>query len=214
MAERAPFSFANPPIQNEITPGRYLTEVWRDWFIELQTRYLFRWDDLRFPAASINPVGGVGAATVDTNSGVLLFSGVADNAAAGVAQMPHGWAKGTTIKPHMHLRFPTSAAANTRWLFEYDIANVNEDFTNALGTYTALATITVANPQNVNRHVIAPFGDLTMAGRRESCVILWRITRLAASDAADTDGNNCALLEFDIHYQIEKEGTVEEYPTR
>ncbi len=79
-------------------------------------------------------------------------------------------------------------------------------------SYTTLATITVANPQNVKKHVIQDIADLPMVGFTESAVILWKITRLAASDAADTDTNACTLVEFDIHYQIEKRGTASERP--
>jgi hypothetical protein len=42
---------------------------------------------------------------------------------------------------------------------------------------------------------------------RESMCILWRVTRLAASDAADNDTNAWVMVEFDIHFQIEKAGT-------
>lgn len=171
-----------------------------------------RWDDLRFPAQGINPAGSPAPAGVDTATGALSFAGNKDNVIGGVAQMPHAWAPGTTVRPHIHLRFPTSAVADTRWSFGYDRANVGEDFSNASGTYTALATITVANPQNVNRHVIAGFGDLSMAGFRESAIILWKISRLAQSDAADNDTNDCLLAEFDIHFQVQKTGTVAEYP--
>jgi hypothetical protein len=86
------------------------------------------------------------------------------------------------------------------------------DFTNASGTYTTLSTITVANPQNVNRHTVGSFDELPMVGFRESAIILWKVSRLANSDVLDTDGNDCLLLEFDIHYRVHKEGTVPEYP--
>jgi hypothetical protein len=172
-----------------------------------------RWDDLRQPSQSINPAGSTAPPGVDTDTGLLVFSGVLDNAIAGTSQMPHEWFPGTLVRPHLHLRFPTSASANTRWLFEYDLANADGDFTNASGTYTTLATITVANPENVNRHVVAGFGDLVMTGFRESAQILWRITRLAAADAADDDTNDCLLIEFDIHFQKRKVGTIEEYPS-
>jgi hypothetical protein len=171
------------------------------------------WEDLRFPSQGINPPGAAADPGVDDDTGLLAFSGTLDNVVAGAAQMPHAWKAGTAIHPHIHMRFPTSAAADTRWLFEYDIANVNDDFTNASGTYTTLSTITVANPQNVNKHAIAGFGNLSMTGFRESAVILWRLSRLAFSDAADTDANDCLLIELDFHFECAKPGTVLEYPT-
>jgi len=170
------------------------------------------WTDLRMPSQGINPPGAASDPGVDDDTGLLVFSGLLDNVIVGAAQMPHEWKPGSTVKPHIHLRFPTSATANTRWSLAYDIANNNGDFTNASGTYTALATVTVANPENVNRLVPADFGDLPMTGFRESAIILWKISRLANSDAADTDTNDCLLIEFDIHYQSEKAGTVLERP--
>ncbi|OGO07978.1 MAG: hypothetical protein A2Y61_02570 [Chloroflexi bacterium RBG_13_60_13] len=76
-----------------------------------------------------------------------------------------------------------------------------------------MTTITVANPNNAKKHVVASFGDLDMANCIESTIILWKISRLAASDGADDDTNDCVLMEFDIHHQVEKAGTVVEYPT-
>lgn len=171
------------------------------------------WDDLRFPAQGINPAGAAAPPTVSNTTGMLEFAGNADNVISGIAQLPHAWKKGTAVRPHLHLRFPTSnTGKNTRWKFEYDVASVNDDFVNAYGTLTTLATITVANPANTKKHVIAGFGDLPTTGLRESACIMWKISRLAATDAADDDTNACALLEFDIHYQIEKAGTPLELP--
>lgn len=213
MADRAPYSFGAAPLQDPIAGKYYLNDAWRDWFVDLQRQFLVRWDDLRMPAQAIDPVGGVSSAGRDTASGLLAFSGVADNAIGGVAQMPHTWLPASTVRPHIHLRFPNAnPGTDTRWRFGYDIADINGNWTNASGTYTTLSTVTVANPNNVNKHVIAPFGDLTMAGFHESACILWSIVRLAGTDAADNDNQTCLLVEFDIHYQRHKDGTVPEFP--
>lgn len=173
-----------------------------------------RWDDLRFPANGLNPAGSPAPAGVDTATGCLVFAGNQDNVVGGIAQMPHAWAVGTTIRPHIHLRFPTSnAGKNTRWQFFYDVAAVDGTFTNASGTYSSLTAVTIANPASVNKHAIVGLGDLTMTGFHESAVILWQVHRLAASDVLDDDTSDCLLMEFDIHYQIEKTGTVAEYPS-
>lgn len=201
----------NPYFPAEIKAlSKVLGEYWRELATKINET---TWDDLRFPAQSINPTGAAGAAGVDNDTATLTFAGNADQSIAGVAQMPHKWARGTVIRPHIHLRFPTSASANTRWKFEYDIASVNADFDNALGTYNTHATITVANPQNVNKHVVAGFGDIDMTGYQESCIILWKMTRLALSDGADNDANTCNLLELDFHYMSNKSGTPFEFPT-
>ena len=173
---------------------------------------LYGWDDLKFPSQGINPPGAGSDPSVDSTTGLLIFAGNADNIISGVAQMPHSWAEGTVIRPHIHLRFTTAAAdKSTRWKFEYDMANVNGNYVNDYGTYTELSTITVANPNNAKKHVIAGFGDLDLTGYKLSTCLLWRLSRLALSDAADNDTNNCVLIEFDIHLQLDAPGSEQEY---
>lgn len=172
-----------------------------------------RWDDLRFPASGFNPAGSTAPPTVDTATGLLTFSGTADNIIGGIAQMPHSWLAGSTIEPHVHLIAPTPGAGSSRWKFEYNIGNNNDQLQNNYGSYTTLSTITVANPSNAKTLLLpSEFGRIQMHGFRESCCILWRITRLAASDAADNDTTAWVLAEFDIHYQINKLGTVTPMP--
>lgn len=170
--------------------------------------YGLRWDDLRFPASGINPVGPVNAASPSATNGSLEFAGNADKMVAGIAQMPHAWKQGSAIRPHAHLKFPTSATANTRWKLEWDIAEVNGNFA---GSWSS-DTITVANPTNVNKHVIAAFAEIAMTGYKWSTIILWRVTRLSSSDAADNHNAVVELLEFDIHYQSDGRGSIPEYP--
>ena len=170
------------------------------------------WDDLRFPAQGINPPGLSSDPTVDTDTGMLLFAGDKDNVIAGAAQMPHAWLECTAINPHMHLVFPTLAAAKaTRWKFEYEIASVLGSFTAGYGSYGSSDTITVANPNDIDLHVIAPFAEVDMSAYNVSAVILWRVSRLALSDAADNDTTETVFLEFDIHYQNDSFGSVQEY---
>jgi hypothetical protein len=169
------------------------------------------WDDLRFPATGINPPGAAADPGRSTTTGLLEFSGSADNIICGVAQMPHSWKEGSALGPHLHLRFPTSATANTRWKLEYDVASPAGNFTNNSGTWSDGGTITVANPENVKKHVLADFTDIVMTGKTFSTIVLWRITRLASTDAADNDTSAVELLEFDIHFEIDSMGSVEEY---
>jgi hypothetical protein len=169
-----------------------------------------RWEDLRFPAQAINPVGLASPATPDVY-GCLSFSGTVDNAIAGAAEVPRSWKVGSVLRPYLHLRFPTAdAGKNTRWKFDFDLANPNAQFGAAYGAMFNLTTISVGNPNDVLLYVAETFGDLDMAGCEESCLIHWMITRLAASDAADTDTNACILLAFGIRYQATKMGTIAE----
>jgi hypothetical protein len=167
------------------------------------------WDDLTFAASGINLPGAAADATRDNATGMLKFAGNADNVIAGSAQMRHAWKEQSIVRPHLHLRFPTAnAGKNSRWKFEYDLANINGPFTNNYGTYTTLASITVANPDDVKKSVIASFGDLDMTGFGISTCIAWRISRLAATDILDDDTSDIILTDFDIHYQRDANGSV------
>lgn len=175
------------------------------------------WEDLRFPANGINPTGAADSPIRNTTTGMLEFSGTIDNVIAGTAQLPHAWVPGSTIRPHLHLWFTTSAPSNTRWKLEINRADDQTGFEVGYGSYTDGGLpnggiITVANPQNTQKEVLAGWGDLPMTGYRESAVIMWKITRLAASDAADNHTSLVALLDVDFHYQIGKLGTDNELP--
>lgn len=171
------------------------------------------WDDLRFPANAINPPGAAADPTRNTSTGMLEFSGSADNVIAGIAQMPHAWKAGTTIYPHLHLRFPTANTNTSRWRLDYDVASSSVDFTNNYGTYTSLTAVSQVNPNNAKAEGMLSLGTIGMAGFGESSVIMWKLTRLAASDDLDTDTSAVVLLEFDIHYEINKLGSDNEIPT-
>ena len=171
------------------------------------------WDDLRFPAQGVNPIGSPAPPGIDTSTGCLSFAGNADNVMGGLAQLPHSWKRGTDVHPHIHLRFSASnPGTNTRWKFAYDFANLDGNFVNAIGTFTSLPAVTVANPASTVKHVYADLGDVPMTGKTESCVIIWQVWRLAASDGADNDTGACLLLEFDLHFEIGKPGSSDEIP--
>ena len=47
------------------------------------------WDDLRFPAQGINPIGAAGDPDRDSTTGLFLFDSGLTETLAGVSQMPH-----------------------------------------------------------------------------------------------------------------------------
>ena len=166
------------------------------------------YEDLRFPAQATNPPGAESDPSRNSTTGLLEFAGNADNIIVGIAQLPHTWKKGSTLHPHLHLNFPTSAAKNTRWQFGYNIADMDGAFAAGdIGNWTSLDAVTVTNPQDTDKHVYADLGNIPMTGYLVSCCIHWKVARLASSDGDDDDTNACALLEFDIHYQLDSEGS-------
>lgn len=171
------------------------------------------WDDLRFPSTAINPPGGASDPSRSTTTGLLEFSATQDNVIAGSGQFPHEWYAGTQVRPHLHVQFITSNPdAVSRWKIEYDRANAYGDWESVYGSYAHTETVSVVNPANTRQCYIIRWSLVDMTGYKESASIRWRISRLAASDPLDTDSSVVVLDEFDIHYQKNKSGTVNEMP--
>ena len=183
-------------------------------------RFELQWTDLVIEGVGINPIGAATDPLRSATTGLLEFSATADNIIAGCWQLPHAWAAQNdstkaVVVPHLHVRHLTSTAAPnnvSRWSFEYDVADPNGNFVNAYGTFTALATVSVTNPANTAKASILSFGNLDLAGYGASALLHFRVSRLAASDALDTDTSLIALYSMDLHYQGNP-GTDTEIPT-
>lgn len=162
------------------------------------------WDDLRFPAQGINPPGQPSDPNVSTTDGSLIFSASNTNIIAGIAQMPHGWAEGTTIKPHIHWYPVNTNAGDVLWRFEYEIISMGDV---PAQDYTADDLVVSTD---VGKYSIDGFSDLTMTGRQVSDLIAWKVSRIGG-DALDTYAGTAHLYEFDIHYQIDSLGSEREF---
>jgi len=178
----------------------------------VSSEQLLGWDDLRFPAQGVNPAGQTAAPTVDVVltdfPGTLLFSGTIENVIAGIAQMPHAWKPGSTIKPHIHWSKTVGSADAVSWVFYYrHIGFATETAEAWVGPIAG--TIFAGSQTVTNNHIITSFGDVAMTGKRESSCLCWQVRRLGNTDA---DAADARLYEFDIHYQVEKLGTSTETP--
>jgi hypothetical protein len=175
------------------------------------------WEDLRFPAQGINPAGSAAPPSVDTSTfpGTLLFSHLADNHVAGVAQLPHGWQRGTAVRPHIHWCPVSTESGTVLWQLRYALGDIGEVLGqgNPLGAYCDWITGTraVGSGNIADTHVLTTFGDITLTSLGESGMILWELRR-KASDNADNYGGSARLLELDFHYQTNKSGTKDEVP--
>jgi hypothetical protein len=181
-------------------------------FEDLDERTALSWDDLRFPAQGINPAGAPQPPAVDevltSFPGTLLFSGSLENVIAGIAQMPHAWARGTEIKPHIHWSKPVGSANAVDWVLYYRHLGFAGDAADAwVGPIAGV--IAAGDPTVTNGHIISTFGAIDMTGKRESSCLCWQIRRLGNTDA---DAGTARLYEFDIHYQSSKFGTPSEIP--
>ena len=166
---------------------------------------------MRFPAQGINPLGTASPPSVDTADpfgGTFLFDAASTEVVAGIAQMPHGWKTGSEIRPHVHWSPVDASAGNVAWRLSYQIANGGDVFPGSLTT----AGIEVDAADGVaDKHQVHGLTAIDMSAYRESCVIVWKVERVGG-DAADTYAADARFYEFDIHYQITKNGTTVEYP--
>jgi len=170
------------------------------------------WDDLRFPSQGINPPGAASDPDVESTTGLLLFAAAGTETIAGVAQMPHAWNEGTVIIPHVHWQKTTSAAGNVLWQLDYEVVSNGSVAAMDYGSQLQTATSVNGTPDNdtANEVLISSFSETAMTGKKISCLILWKLSRIGG-DGTDTYGADARLLEFDIHYEINSLGSEEQF---
>ena len=174
------------------------------------------WDDLRFPAQGINPPGAASDPNIETATGLPVFSASQTNILAGVAQMPHSWVEGSVIVPHVHWQKASAGAGNVLWRFEYDnIVNPGEvsllTYANVLDALTPVAGTPDDGAER--RNLISSFGEVETPGARISCCILWKLSRIGG-DVTDNFAGLARLVEFDIHYQLDSQGSLGQFVKR
>lgn len=171
------------------------------------------WEDLRVPMTA-SKLGG------SHDPGFALF--IANGASQGVfsydfdktteeelyfaVQMPHSWKIGSTIHPHVHWGVKTAPAGGTtvRWGLEYTWQSINGVFAAPTIIYT-----TATDPVTQYKHLLNEFTDIAGTGiTGVSSMLLCRIFRDVANDNFDDDAS---LFEFDIHYEMDTDGSNEEY---
>lgn len=171
----------------------------------------YRWDDLRTPSVTVNPPGLASDPDRDTSDGTLLFDAASTEIVFFGIQMPHAWAEGTEIHPHIHWAKTTSAAGNVVWKLEYKHAPINAVMDSAFTSLGEKDTPEFTEQDTADWHQITSLGYMTMTGYDDSHCMLFKLSRVGGS-ASDTYGADAKMISFDIHYQINSRGSVEEYP--
>lgn len=164
------------------------------------------WDDIRAPANAF--ALGANAPTWGTFLGGLntwIFSAALDQEVEASFQLPHGYAEGTDVELHIHWAPMTTDNGNVVWEYEYSAAAIN-------GTFPAPTTSTSTDAADGTqyKHQVHDLVTISGSGLGISSMILVRIARLG-SDGADTFTGTAALLEIDLHYQINSLGSDDEY---
>lgn len=170
------------------------------------------WEDLRFPASAVNPPGQVSDPDFDTTNGTWLFAASGTEVIFLIAQLPHSYREGTSLKPHVHWYKTTSASGNVMWQLDYKKFPIGEVGDAAFTALTKSTVITgTPDGDTAQEHLITAFSAIDMSGSQISDMLIMKVSRLGG-DAADTYGADCALMEFDLHFQQDSFGsTTAEY---
>jgi hypothetical protein len=162
------------------------------------------WDDLRC-SLHTGTVAASAPSLTNIRDGLYsyAFSATLDNAVHFDVQLPHGWAVGTSIYPHIHWSNGASTSGGvTRWALEYAWANM----TAAFGASTTL-TVDATTPTTAYTHTLTSFGAITGTGKTDSSVLICRIARLG-SHGNDTNTAVAFGLSVDFHIQLDSMGDV------
>lgn len=178
-----------------------------EWLLE-RRQHLY-WDDLRSPGN----VGRQGAAfpTWDTTEIGWRYSNnpPANQQTQYISQMPHKWAEGTDVEPHIHWYLTVAGAAgeDVVWRHQWRIASAGGTFPAA---FTSNDVTVDVSAYGVREHLITAFPAVSMAGETVSCCMQSRIVRVT-SQPADDHESDVIMVEFDIHYQVDTPGSWQEY---
>jgi len=125
-------------------------------------------------------------------------------------QMPHKWKLESTIYPHIHFMCMSDVDPSDNFgiEFEYTWADINEDFP-ANTTLVTTDIPTGVDTDNMHKVANVTASGISGTGHSLSSVLLCRIKRVAAS--SDDYAGGVAILDFDIHYEIDTVGSRQEY---
>lgn len=179
-----------------------------------------RWDDLKVPVNAVKVKNITDPPVWDDfigSTGLLWFEGAKSQDVIFTIQMPHAWKEGTAIFPHVHWtsgRTGDSAPGATRvtWGLEYYWANPGDVFPTSTTAITGNTAATNPLPGSIalREHVITPLGSGGITGTGTHTLSSMLVCRLYRVNDGDYSGD-AGLLEIDFHYQIDSDGSRQEY---
>jgi hypothetical protein len=164
------------------------------------------WEDFRYPATAINPPGAASDPDREATTGLLLFDASGTELIYVLAQMPHAWVEGSSIRPHVHWEKTTDAAGTVAWKLEYQKSKIGELRDAAYTSLGEVTTVVAGTPDTnkATKHLITSLGTIDMSDCVASDCLLFKLSRVGASD---TYGADVRLLEFDVHGELDSLGS-------
>jgi hypothetical protein len=170
------------------------------------------WDDLRAPGTT--GVGGgappiFGAFGADGVTGAYLFDPKAGGAAKEMyftLQLPHAWREGTNLQPHVHWAPVDTGTGTVIWDIDYMWANPGDVFPATVTSISSSDLVAGGAMGAAWRHNIT--GNYTEIDGTDKTLSAQLMIRLSLNRSSTYDTlNGVALMEFDIHYQIDSRGS-------
>ena len=160
------------------------------------------WEDLRFPATVLKTQGASNIPDFENLQDDLYtyaFDADTMEQAYLTMQLPHSRKDNSDLKAHFHWTNLEFAPANVIWCMEYSCSNINDVFPNSKYSCVSQGAYPFMPRHQMTGEIIIP-NNLTASSM---CMV--RIFR-NATQTEDNFGYDAYLLEFDIHYQVEKLG--------
>jgi len=168
-----------------------------------------RWDDMRSPATAITG-GGASPPVFDTTYGGWEFANSVTRTLYIIQQIPHGWAEGTPLHPHVHWSKTSSASGDVMWELQYEWWRVRKTVSNTVTMTVSTAVSGTPDEDTDSQHLISAFDDITVGDVQISDILTMRLSRLGGN-AADTYAGTARFLEFDIHHRLDSTGSIQEF---
>lgn len=126
-------------------------------------------------------------------------------------QLPHAYKEGAVLRPHVH--WSPKVDGNTDdevvWGLEYTASSVGGIFGNTI-IISGVERFPGDTKPTAYKHYATPLGDIPGDTFLISNMLKCRLFRVASSPS-DTFDFDVVLHEFDIHYQIDSNGSDEEF---
>lgn len=180
------------------------------------------WDDLRLEpsirgASTANqPLWEMYSAN-GSSRGVYAYSFQDDTTANQdevffTAQMPHSWA-GTPIYLHVHWTPLTGVTGTPVWGIEYSWADISTTFITPTVIVTTTGNVQGDSTLTALKHYITAVATLTPTANNNdiSMILIGRLYRNSGIAADTANSTKCGLLSIDLHYEIGRIGSNDEY---
>lgn len=185
-------------------------------FTDFEARaFGLRWEDVKAPFRPKAITGLCLAAPEVTDNPGWAFSGTGGSSYGGQAtfQLPHAYAEGTPIRPHVHWHKATSDTGAVKWKLQYRWHRIAELPTAWIDSETTTLAGESPDTDTAEVQMISVFPEVPATDIRVSNLFQARLYR-DPGDTDDTYTGDAILLDFDLHVQLDDRGSYKLHSKR